>query len=297
MANQYKNKVVYNGTTLIDLSQDTVTSASHILKGYVGHLADGTQVTGTAESGSGEQVTETVVAEQTVTPESDYTRLTIVEPLVSGTKYIYTVNSVETTGIAFDYYGSVVLGNPSNYADGTGMMLESVNNRIYLDTKLRTPFTVKIEKVVSEGGSSAILITKTITANGTYDAINDSADGYSSVTVNVSSGGSGLQIENVIPEQTINCTIAIGQAYANFIQTYIETPIAETYYLVTLDNVEYVAKAYNINASLICIGDIRVQQGSEYVEFPFGIMKEDIFYLVVKESGECTLKVDKILSW
>lgn len=35
------------------------------------------------------------------------------------------------------------------------------------------------------GGSSATLITKTITANGTYNASSDSADGYSSVTVNV----------------------------------------------------------------------------------------------------------------
>ena len=37
----------------------------------------------------------------------------------------------------------------------------------------------------SGGGSSATLITKTITENGTYNASDDSADGYSSVTVNV----------------------------------------------------------------------------------------------------------------
>ena len=35
------------------------------------------------------------------------------------------------------------------------------------------------------------LITKSITANGTYNASSDSADGYSSVTVNVSGGGGG----------------------------------------------------------------------------------------------------------
>lgn len=35
------------------------------------------------------------------------------------------------------------------------------------------------------GGGTAVLITKSITANGTYNAINDNADGYSSVTVNV----------------------------------------------------------------------------------------------------------------
>ena len=46
--NPYVNKVqLADGTTVIDLSQDTVTDASHIMAGYVGHLADGTQVTGT----------------------------------------------------------------------------------------------------------------------------------------------------------------------------------------------------------------------------------------------------------
>lgn len=53
MPNQYVNKVALsNGTTLIDLSQDTVTDASHIMSGYVGHLADGTQVTGTGQGGT-----------------------------------------------------------------------------------------------------------------------------------------------------------------------------------------------------------------------------------------------------
>lgn len=38
-------------------------------------------------------------------------------------------------------------------------------------------------------GGSATLITKSITQNGTYNASSDNADGYSSVTVNVSGGG------------------------------------------------------------------------------------------------------------
>lgn len=43
--------------------------------------------------------------------------------------------------------------------------------------------------LVPGGGGGATLITKSITANGTYDAEDDNADGYSSVTVNVSGGG------------------------------------------------------------------------------------------------------------
>ena len=38
------------------------------------------------------------------------------------------------------------------------------------------------------GGSEPVLITKTITSNGTYEASNEDADGYSEVTVNVPTG-------------------------------------------------------------------------------------------------------------
>ena len=44
-----------------------------------------------------------------------------------------------------------------------------------------------VHTLASGYGGSATLITKTITANGTYSASDDSADGYSEVTVNVPS--------------------------------------------------------------------------------------------------------------
>ena len=46
------------------------------------------------------------------------------------------------------------------------------------------------EAVVSVSGSSTTLVTKTITQNGIYDPADDSADGYSEVTVSVPSGQS-----------------------------------------------------------------------------------------------------------
>lgn len=51
---------------------------------------------------------------------------------------------------------------------------------------------VKIERQTT---TSATLITKTITVNGTYSASDDDADGYSSVTVNVPSGGSSKNVQ------------------------------------------------------------------------------------------------------
>lgn len=43
--NEYINKVIYGGNTLIDLTADTVT-ADKILSGYTGHAASGAPITG-----------------------------------------------------------------------------------------------------------------------------------------------------------------------------------------------------------------------------------------------------------
>lgn len=48
MANQYINKVIYGGNTLIDLTSDTVT-ASDVLKNVTFHLPSGAHGTGTCE--------------------------------------------------------------------------------------------------------------------------------------------------------------------------------------------------------------------------------------------------------
>lgn len=45
------NHVEYDGSTLIDLRNDTVTSAEHIMAGYYGHLANGNRVLGTGQGG------------------------------------------------------------------------------------------------------------------------------------------------------------------------------------------------------------------------------------------------------
>lgn len=52
------NKVVYNGETLIDLTQDTVDE-SKLLAGYTAHAADGRQIVGKAEV-AGEIIAEII---------------------------------------------------------------------------------------------------------------------------------------------------------------------------------------------------------------------------------------------
>lgn len=50
-------------------------------------------------------------------------------------------------------------------------------------------YTAQGVRTSGTGSGGATLITKSITQNGTYNASSDNADGYSSVTVNVSGGG------------------------------------------------------------------------------------------------------------
>lgn len=64
------SKIILNGVTQIDLTQDTVANASHIMNGYVGHLVDGTQVTGTGQ-GSGTLVSKTITLNGTYDPDDD----------------------------------------------------------------------------------------------------------------------------------------------------------------------------------------------------------------------------------
>lgn len=80
------NKIIKDGTVLIDLSEDTVTSASDIVSGKVGHLQDGTRVTGTYEP---TLITKTVTANGTYNASADnadgYSQFTVAIPIYDGT--------------------------------------------------------------------------------------------------------------------------------------------------------------------------------------------------------------------
>lgn len=50
MQGEYVNKVTFGGTTLIDLTEDTVTAAT-LMQGYTAHDKSGALITGTATGG------------------------------------------------------------------------------------------------------------------------------------------------------------------------------------------------------------------------------------------------------
>lgn len=204
MANQYKNKVVYNGTTLIDLSQDTVTSASHILKGYVGHLADGAQVTGTAESGGGSVTWETLYegSATIVSSSPNYIAINNFPETIGedetwritwdGVEYVCTPRYSSQIGGCFIGNSTIVGGSDSGNNEPFWVYKRTVTQLAFSTNQSAGTIALVIERQTT---SSATLITKAISANGTYSASDDDADGYSSVTVNVPSGGSSKNVQ------------------------------------------------------------------------------------------------------
>lgn len=99
-----------------------------------------------------------------------------------------------------------------------GNTLTTVNN----NTKILNTASKYLEGDISLTDVTAIanLITKSISANGTYNASSDNADGYSSVTVNVSGSG-GLEYES----GTYTSTSDSSRPTISFSKTHTTTPI------------------------------------------------------------------------
>lgn len=169
------------GDTLIDLSGDTVASSADIVAGKIGHLNDGTQVTGTAVTGSQCSVT--------LTNSGD----------VSSAYIVYGASSHYTSGDAFyvDKNETITVVAQSGSTDRVYVNEELVASASWDAVRYVYSVTSDIEIRFSVSRTSAyVYITEisdisplSITANGTYEASGD-VRGYSPVTVNVPTGGS-----------------------------------------------------------------------------------------------------------
>lgn len=89
-------------------------------------------------------------------------------------------------------------------------------NATGFDSVIEPSLIAKMEN----GSNSATLVEKSITENGEYNASDDNADGYSSVTVNVPSGGAETFEVNISVDLVGDSGIVSDKTYSEMLAAY-----------------------------------------------------------------------------
>lgn len=159
------NKVEVNGNTLIDLSTDTITSAEHIVAGYVGHLANGTVVTGIGQGASTPNLqsktatpTESV---QTITADSGYDGLSSVEVGAIDSKYIGSGVTRISSNSGITINGATVTVAGQAYWTG------NISKTIPLQSKTATP-TESVQTITADSNYSGLSSVEIGAISSTY---------------------------------------------------------------------------------------------------------------------------------
>lgn len=175
MANEFKNKIIYNGTTLIDLTADTV-DAAHLLDGYTAHDKSGATITG----------------ECTFDADTSDADASAAEILSTKTAY---VNGVKVTG-SMNNRGAVAgtistkAGEytvPQGYHDGSGKVsIDSTEQSKIVSTNIRQGVTILGVEGSMTGTEDVTAEAPTVTPTASSQVVTPST-GYnylSQVTVN-----------------------------------------------------------------------------------------------------------------
>ena len=188
--------------TFTDVS-DTTAAAADVASGKYFYTSQGVKTEGTASGGGGTTWETVYQGSLSVTSYEDGHYYALYNPwteqFVQGSVWRVTWNNVQYvctatfdgTSVGLDDY---TLGDPgiieqTSSGNNEPFFIGRVfTDRLFVAASQSQTVSLKLEKQVS-GGST--LITKTITANGTYDAEDDDADGYSEVTVAIPAGTAG----------------------------------------------------------------------------------------------------------
>ena len=200
MANTYKNKIIYGGQVLIDLTQDDVTRAS-VLAGKKFHLPTGESTTGTCTYDA-DTSDATVVASEILSGKTAYKN----GASVTGTM----PNRGAQTGTISTVTGSITI--QQGYHDGSGTItIDSTEQTKIIATNIREGITILGVTGTMSGSESVAATAATITPYTTSQTITPSDLGnYNSITqINVaaiaytesdnSAGGVTVTIGTVAP--------------------------------------------------------------------------------------------------
>lgn len=175
MANQYVNKVIYGGQTLIDLTGDTVT-ASDILTGKKAHDKSGAQITGTCSYDADTSDANATAAEILATKTA----------YVAGSKITGSMpNRGAVTGTITNKTQQYTIQN--GYHDGSGKVsISSTEQAKIIATNIRQGVTILGVEGTMSGSEDVHAQTKTVTPATTAQTVTpDTGYNYlTQVTVN-----------------------------------------------------------------------------------------------------------------
>lgn len=266
------SKIILNGVTQIDLTQDTV-DVDKLLASYIAHKNDGTVITGTAQAGGGgDEITgptyslETLVPETTITPTGETTLLYSGVSLEAGANYLVTVNGTKRINTAVIAEGNLSLADQDymNAVTSPSPWIDSINNNLYFSTKQYgdTTYTVKIEKL----------------------------------TLNNSGGVLPYTLTTIIPAQTVTPTTRSDDTNRAF-PTSIGLLEEGADYLITFDGAEYWSTCTILYDTYPILGEVNYIWSASELPYPFCILYdpgESKYHLCTYTTDQCTIKVEKI---
>lgn len=176
MANQYVNKVIYGGNTLIDLTGDDV-SASDVLSGKKFHLPSGAQGTGTCDFDA-DTSDATATAAEILLGKTAYK---------NGAKLTGTMpNNGAVSGTISTKAGQYTI--PQGYHDGSGKVsILSTEQAKIIPSNIREGITILGVEGTMSGSEDINAQAKTVTPTTSQQVITpDTSQGYnylSEVTV------------------------------------------------------------------------------------------------------------------
>lgn len=160
MSNMYKNKVIYNGTTLIDISGDTIT-AGDLAYGVTAHDKSGAPITGSntydADTSDANAVASEILATKTA--------------YVNGSKVTGSMpNRGAVSGSIATKTGTYTI--PQGYHDGSGSVaIDSTEQSKLVPANIRQGITILGVEGEMSGTEDVNAQTKTVTPSASAQSV------------------------------------------------------------------------------------------------------------------------------